>query len=251
MNFSTFLLESDYKKKIDKDTAIKLIKDNCDTKKILYRGMTNTGTFLKVNGADGHRESANTSNYYTVILDKFIKDKGKDLPLRSKSIICTDDHYTATQFGGEVYIILPYKTTILGKVNASDIWATKVKIGNVNLPIEYWNDMYNDTDIDVSSYESIIKSLEKLLNDDLVDDKDYTEDDLAYSDATEYLYLAFDFDAKNVSPYIEKAYNIDTLGFKFVTADKNKIGRTSSEYWIGGDCIAITESAWDKIKDEL
>lgn len=251
MNFAKFIFESTHKKELSREDAIKLIKEHCDTEKVLYRGMSGDDYFYKIKGEDGQRVSANTSNHYTIILDKLIAEKDSKYPLRSRSIICTDNKADATQFNENTYVILPFKNVVFGKVNAADLWAKRVKLGGINLPIEYWNDMFNDAGISSVSYDKLIDDLEKLLEADKVEDKDYTEDDLSYSDAIEYLYLAFDFDAKNVRPYIEKAYSPDTLGFEFVTIETNRFKRTSSEYWISGDCVAVIYDIWKNLKTEL
>lgn len=251
MNFATYLTESAYKKTYTKDEIVKLIKENCDTSKLIYRGMSDGDDFYKITGENGGRKSANTSNHYTIILDHFIAQKNSKYPLRSKSIICTDDYDFAENFNETVYVILPFKDTILGRVNDIDMWSKKINIGPIKIDIEYLNDMYHSLDITSSSYEAFIKDLETLLDADKVKDKNYHEDDLSYSDALEYIYLAFDFDSKNVRPYIEKAYGLDTLKFTFVTPKTNPHNAPATEYWIGGPCAAVKYSEWKSIKEQL
>ena len=73
---------------ISLEDAIKLIKENCDVNNFLYRGYKSSQKYLHIDSNKSERKSANTSNHYTVLIDTFLDDI---FPLRSKSIICTND----------------------------------------------------------------------------------------------------------------------------------------------------------------
>lgn len=90
MKFAEFLNEneSSYKEIINYNDAVELIKTHCknmDFERPYWRGNRDNSYAYKVDGSKGHRQSSDTQNYYTMLIDKFAV---AEQPLRSKSIIC-------------------------------------------------------------------------------------------------------------------------------------------------------------------
>ena len=87
----------------------------------IYRGMNNISTYLIVDPKNFERVSANTSNYYTTLMDNF--SEWNAYPKRAKSLICSTDSETAEQYGGFVYYVFPLElNSKFGKCSKSDIW---------------------------------------------------------------------------------------------------------------------------------
>ena len=238
------LLSEDYKTRIDDmDTAIEYIKKHCsdalafiDTP--IVRGMTFSGRYFSLQGDEGGRESANTSNHYTAILDTVLGDLG--YPLRSKSIICANwaGKHHAAGYGDELYAILPYNGVKIGVCPGEDMWDTKVKLG-FSRDIEDINrDLRRLGVAGTWSFAAMVKFLEVSLK-DLEDKKDIDE-----------LSLFGDLQVGKIEQQFREAY---AKPFKLATtADAGVIndGR-EHELWIGGKCIAIQLKQYDVLKAKL
>jgi len=254
VNFTTFLAEREtketseekvsYKQKLDSsdpEVIIKMIEKNCtnmDIKKPYWRGMKESGDCLLIDGSKGHRKSADTSNFYTMLLDHFAK---KGQPLRSKSLICETNagkSYAqgyANAYGSIMYAVYPFNNAEIGFVGTEDIWDIEVKIGNKVHRIDIWNDVFRSAKLSDSSYKDFIDSIKRMF------DKDMKE--LSVSEKA--IYSAFDEEVSNVESYLAKSYSIDTLNFKIGTTtniDNNK----KSEVWISGKCIFVSHDFWEK-----
>jgi len=114
---------------IDKDTVIKLIKNNCmknynfflKKKQWLFRGIERkSSAYLMTDSNKGiPRVSANTRNYVTLLMDNL--PSWKKYPKRSRSIICSTSEVTSKSYG-TLYIVIPYDNTNIGIAPDDDIW---------------------------------------------------------------------------------------------------------------------------------
>lgn len=80
MNFKNYLNE-ERKKSLTKTEVLKLIKKNCSdivkyykkSNTYIWRGTYGANTeFMKMNTMEGIRKSANTVNYYTLLMDDLL-----------------------------------------------------------------------------------------------------------------------------------------------------------------------------------
>jgi hypothetical protein len=88
----------------------------------IYRGI-NTVHVNKLIYGDSRtieRVSANTENYYTLIIDNFLPEWNR-YPKRSKSFICTSDLDDASCYG-TVYQVYPLNNPLVGVCPTSDFW---------------------------------------------------------------------------------------------------------------------------------
>jgi len=274
MKYKEFLIENNdsYKTNLSLEDAIKLIKENCDVTNFLYRGYKSSQKYLHIDSNKSERKSANTSNHYTVLIDTFLEDK---FPLRSKSIICTNDIEKAKGYG-YVYVVLPYKNAKVASVGDPDIWDKEVKIGTMNLPIYTYNHIFESLGISSESYKLFMKGLKEVVykmrktlielaeSDDEHDvfmyvkkmnidiDTDYfdggkkkikVEDDVS-------LYVLFSMFGlyDDIYTIIEDAYSSDNLGFELIT--KKPKSNYKNEYWIGGQSIMVLEHYWNEFLKE-
>lgn len=226
MRFLEFLNES-YKKRITVDDAIELIKDNVhnDLKKPLYRGMSDGADCMIIDSTYVGRKSANTKNYYTLILDQILKTT--KFPLRSKSIICSKAKHIAEDYGDALYVIFPMKGVKIAAVNEVDIWHTTFKADHYDGRMLDLNGFMKDMGISDDSFNSIVEDLNKMF-----------ENDDKYNSEFPYMLLkkAID-DTKDVKTSLLKLYK--TVVDKFTLHDSSSEISGMSECWVEGKCIAI------------
>ena len=111
---------------ITKEQAISIVHKNCRyyTRKSqsIYRGLgMQTDAFaLLVQPSKYERESANTANYYTLLIDN--SPKWINYPKRSKSIVCSTSYDTARGYGMTTCYVIPFRSANIGICSESDIW---------------------------------------------------------------------------------------------------------------------------------
>jgi len=84
----------------------------------IYRGMNISETIAYGNPSEP-RESANTHNYYTIMMDEL--PSWKHLPKRSLSWICSTSRYIADDYGRN-YRVLPVGNPNIAVASSTDIW---------------------------------------------------------------------------------------------------------------------------------
>src|SRR5882762_7031765 len=90
----------------------------------IYRGLNgHEENILYVDPTNYTRRSANTDNYYTLLMDNL--PSWSKFPKRSKSLICTTDSDNADTYGqvkGSVYVVLPLGNPIIACCDGEDLW---------------------------------------------------------------------------------------------------------------------------------
>jgi len=211
-----------YKTDLAEEEVWKLLNKHCKDaigQLPIVRGMNpfENGYGL-IHGAAGKRQSANTSNHYTVILDAVLP---KEFPKRSASIIAANWKNRKYAAGyGEPYAIVPYDGVTIGVCPGRDIFETEISLSNhprsMARTINRWNNFYNDNDITDKSFPKLISDFKALLG---------RRDIL-------------DLDPKTIKETIAKAY---AEQFKLATTATSGIYNDGKEHelWIGGKCIAV------------
>jgi hypothetical protein len=137
--------------------AVDFIKANCSeivkvykasTKHRIYRGIPGKydSTFLWGNSTKTVRQSRNTLNYYTLIMDN--SNQWKKYPKRSESFICSSESYYARDFG-KLFVAFPVDGTKIGVCPKFDLWGSS-------------EDRYNSNDY--SEFNDALKSLGKYVH---------------------------------------------------------------------------------------
>ena len=128
MRFQQYLNEG-RTKQIDLNQTVELTVKNCKNnfKKLfmnkgfqIYRGLRRYNEYGLVDSNQGSmRQSANTGNYTTWLIDNLPSWKG--WPKRGRGIICSTDLGYATGYGGVNYVI-PYDNSLIGVCPTEDIF---------------------------------------------------------------------------------------------------------------------------------
>lgn len=85
----------------------------------IYRGMKDTGTYVLGTGNEISRRSANTENYYTLIVDT--DPAWSNYPKRSKSFICSTSLNRSLGYGS-LYVVIPLEHQSIGVCSEIDFW---------------------------------------------------------------------------------------------------------------------------------
>jgi hypothetical protein len=126
--FNAYLIETEYGKPrstaISAQEAEDLIMTKCSASlqsTQIYRGVkSHSMNFALVDPTKGSpRISANTDNYYTLLIDNL--PAWRAYPKRSKSIICSTSLSIADSYG-TVYRVYPFNNAIIGVCTDIDIW---------------------------------------------------------------------------------------------------------------------------------
>lgn len=239
-----------YKIELSEDRAVALIAKNCQhALKFLVtpivRGMTGmhgyneNQTFMLVHGAAGERSSTNTSNHYTVILDKVLPPLG--YPKRGSSIICGNfanrDH--ANNYG-DLYAILPFDGTPIGVCPDFDMWGTPITLGDTTHDISDWNDIFVEMGVpeDVETFGEIIDTLVEIRANPDENEAEFP-----------WLFNIGEGKAAITQAFLE-AYS---KPFKLISTDNKAFMHTGfpKEFWIGGKCIAISMDKFRAMREKL
>ena len=233
ISFKQYLLEADHKHEIHQEDAFDYALKHC--KEALKLGMKPMvrGTFsdhstafvLTPETADD-RKSANTSNYYTKILDETLGVAGYSLRSRSVIFANWENLHTAQDFG-TVYAVLPVDGSKIGVCPFYDIFEVEIKIGGVQHGINIWNGEFELRDVPDRSFAKIVSGIEATLTPDF-DPEHHFKDDFKKI-----------FTPGKVKDQLLAAYDPKTLGFKLSTIAGIANLKGAHELWTSGKCIAI------------
>ena len=246
MRFKDFLQEASHREDISLERAEELLQAHCKDAikhfdKPLWRGTRAAGEDAYLIQADkGSRKSRNSTNYYTIIMDHFLPDNG--YPLRSASLICGNNenisHVRGYGTNGTVFALFPYNGVPIGVCEGEDMWDTMLKIGGARhfRSIVHWNGYFEDCGLPDSSYDDLIESIEKVLQN--------PED-------PNFISVEDIFESRDPRVVLEQAYSDKNLGLKLATTANVYNIEGEHELWIGGKCVAIRDDVWEKMKDKF
>lgn len=137
MKFKKYITESRSKIIKSEDELVELLTNNCQqslkaykkgTK--IFRGVDIEAPALFIDPKKYKRKSANTANYYTLLIDN--SPKWSKFPKRSKSIICSTSR-EKTFIYGDTYIVFPYDGAKIGVCPEDDFWNSFMNSLQTNL----------------------------------------------------------------------------------------------------------------------
>lgn len=230
------LLREAYREDISRDEAWEILRRNCSDAlktfdKPIVRGMTKGADYQVITGEDGGRKSANTSNYYTVIMDAVLP---KEFPRRSKSIICSSFFNRSHSEGfGTMYALFPFNGVAVGICPDYDMWRTIITIGDRSRDIHEWNDIFDAIGTPDTSYSDIVDHL-KYVQAHLEEYPPYAHEMLKGVD--------------DIDKVLRQEY---TQQFEVTTTANPTYNGDGTELWISGKCVAIRWPEYEKMKEEL
>lgn len=239
MRFKDFLQEAKHRQDISVEKALDLFMAHCEDvsfRRPMWRGSRKmTEDAYLIQGELGERVSANTSNHYTILMDRFLPKFG--FPRRSQSIIfASHDNEEYTRMYGKVYAIFPFDGVPIGVANnEEDIWHVRFKIGASRTvrPLEQWNDFFANAGIPDYSYEDLVQGIKDTLEN--------PED--------EHYHLFEDVFRKPeyVEEVLEEAYTPPNLNVSVMTSKKVSHLTGAHELWTSGKCVAIRKDVWEAL----
>lgn len=221
---------------------------------IILDEINRTG-FAVIDPSKTTRKSKSTGNYYTTILDNI--PSRKDFPKRSRALIASTDKTTAKGYAASTtkpLVLIPYNGVKIGVVNKPDIWNTKIpKFFNLsNVSIEDLNAVWKKIkDIDDSDWSSFLEFDKRLK----------AGDKAAVDQLKQALAVGWDWGRmktvgkigdyeKDFSHFIElidEVYSPEATGHAWYTTKNIPHDLGTTEVWIGGPTICMSEEMWENL----
>lgn len=204
-------------------------------KQTIYRGMKSIGPFGFGDGNKMNRQSKNTENYYTLIMDN--DPSWEEYPKRSKSFICSTEYSYASAFGVP-YVVIPLENQEIGVCPSMDFWESFVNFpASINRMISDLARFYLKRPISQTNYNEFHNDLNDIsksipLDPHVVAVKDFEEMGYNIGDSL------YDFYVKLIDPRKNN--------FK-ITTDISSIP-DDREVWLSGKVLFIQMIEWRKIK---
>ena len=246
-------------KSLNVEQAIDMLNKNCknalwmlsenhpiyrgDSDRSLYANTSRKG-FATVNTSKTMRQSENTTNFYTEILDNH-PDR-QHFPKRSKSFIGSTK-FSVAKIYGRPYVMIPFDNAKIGLVGKLDMWETVIKIFNTKTEIHYVNDvlklLLTNKGKNLQNGQ-VIKALQDF-------DRRLKQNDADAISRLEYVMpLASDRLLKKYKTdffnTVMAAYSEEATGHKSVTTatmPRSYLG----EVWVEGNVVMIQSSVWDEL----
>jgi len=251
MKFYNYINEG-RSQKIEQSKALEIIRKNCNqilsnykkTGRYIYRGLENDTYTLYIDPKKSIRKSANTKNYYTLLIDHIWKE-WSDYPKRSQSIICTNNLVTAEGFGSP-YIIFPYNNSKIGICPSEDLWISFNNVLNSQTLEDFvfvilglldgLNIKYGNIDTNPKDLEMALNEMGNLMRND--EKKLKTVDDIWTKEGFGFGIEGFVEQNKNFADYLGELFDPDKNRFR-LTDTKQGIQGNGNELWTDGECIMI------------
>jgi len=166
MRYKAFLIKEERGKAISLEEAANLLKKNCKNavkyaktnNNQIYRGVYANPSFRYIDPKkEKPRRSANTMNYYTLLVDN--SKYWKSFPKRSQSLICSTSEERVYGYGNP-YQVFPYDGAKIGVAPKADFWISFDDAGilsSFNQKIEMMMRHYN-VNIRDKSFKDIVNS---------------------------------------------------------------------------------------------
>jgi len=246
MRYESYLLQEGRSVKISQEQAFESVKKNCDqawqayqNNKLFFRGLKDTNEYLFIDPKQGKpRESANTKNYYTLLVDN--SPYWKKYPKRSQSIIGSNSFSYASKYGS-VYEIFPYDNSKIGVAPKSDFWfsfentlGTGNSLNFFNFKIEKLFNLYN-VDLKFNNYNSFKKSLSELEKE--------LRDDVDHFSVLDVITKIWRLKSESFLDNLNKILDPKPNNFEVVTNMNNipsKAQGNGQEMWTDGKCVMIS-----------
>lgn len=257
MKYKDFITESkseSYKTKITKEEIVSLIKQNCktiDIEKPLYRSVRKEDhEYILFEGRKGSRVSISSGNHLNLIYDEVVKQHDPKLPLRTNSVITSNNMKDSKAFGEHTYVVLPYDNTVLAMAYDFDFIKNEINVSGQRIHTMRLHAPMAEIVVNPSSYKEMISELLKELK-------------TGESVSAKFLQRVFkaelkkepdEFTADDLNEFFMREFSIENQKYKFGSYSKLGISKMTSErheIWMADKCVAIKVDLWDEIKELL
>ena len=261
MKSTEFIIEAEVKpynsSVLDVDAAVAMLNAHCSQaismiEHPLWRGMRNhSEEIVTIAPSTGRRESQNTSNHYTALMDNSPYFKG--WPKRSKSLICSSLKKYADAFkrDGTLYAIFPYDDVKIAVCPKRDMWMTPVKMPGLGIEFntnKSWQDLSDFTNFlrnlgFPESYEGMKSAVH---SEAVAKGLDIIHNSLP-AEETKIVPTVDD-----ILPYVQKALSPQATGMKLMSIQEFSIAKPQdNECWVSGPIVAIREDMYEKFLDAV
>lgn len=227
-----------------------------DVSRNFHKSINSTG-YVTVDSMLTTRESQNTVNYYTVLLDNL--PAYKDFPKRSKSFVASTNKFKAN-FYGDACAIIPYDDAKIGIVGENDMWDIRIplfgkpmflenisrKFAQVRSRMETIPGMIDQK----SSIWEFFQTLEKLINEQDAYALEFMADVFKHGTNSYSFYKKF-LSKKPLMELLNEALGPQNTGMKSVTSKDQDALFDSSEVWVSGKMLFIRDSEWSKLVEKV
>lgn len=196
------------------------------------------------------RVSANTQNYYTLILDN--SKEWKAFPNRSESFICSTSVNEAGTYG-ELYRVFPFDGTPMGVCSKLDIWKSfkdffvLMQFNDfIYTMASYYLGNINTTKME-EDYNYLLKTFDKIgkwISKEVSEEREFFTK--FNQDIQDFINGWLDSNIKNFSDYILKRFSPRLNNFKLKKAGNNL--PENNEIWFSGKAIFINTNRINHIE---
>ena len=255
-------------KPIDMEETLKLFKNHCqyyvNISTPIYRGVYDsriTNYAYLISPAQHKRISANTENYYTLLIDN--SPLWKDYPKRSESIVCSTSQAAAFSYGSVNWVI-PFVGSKIGMCPQNDMWVSFDKM-NTELDVRdlgVFNNLLSSAYYHLVSKELVpfkglngkdanqffqqLKEFDKPSCKKAILEWSIKADSHSYKEYK--IFTHWNNSGLNFTEYLLTLLDPKSNGFELVKAENFSAPQDTkrgNEVWTDGDCLLIPDKNYD------
>jgi len=203
---------------------------------IIFRGMYDKGDFYKIDPSSSTRVSANTSNYYTLLIDSF--ESWGEYPKRSNSIICGSSRIITKSYSykfqkRDMYVVIPLvEDCEFSIAPVDDFWES---FENVNDELSI--DTLMEFNLILTQYFNVKET------DTLIEIKDKIN--LKHGDMPDDYWTSFQNGIDkhgSVYEYFDYIFSPNLNGFVKIQYDNGTVLPKHRELWTDSECLLVRAS---------
>lgn len=235
------------------------------SKSQIFRGIKDGPRYGYIEPKNFSRKSANTKNYYTLILDN--SNRWSQYPDRSKSIVCSTGQRAASNYGS-VYLVVPEGNPKFGIAPARDIWFSfSSQLGPLGISgLDEFNDTLSNLGKAVvnenppeDSYNNLKKFFGRVESDgkgevfnDIITTSEMTYGQNIYHVPDLAMFLKrYSDQQRGLFEYIEYLLDPDENAFEVKDYKSPFYPDKDVEVWTSGSALLIRKDKWDEFFQEI
>jgi hypothetical protein len=223
----------------------------------IYRGLESEQSnqmYLFVQPSLYYRESRNTNNFYTALID--VLPSWKNWPKRSQSIICSNTYRGAVTYG-TVYVVLPKNQAKIAICPKNDFWVSFKNIPSMDVFNYIFTGIFSNIykfkthNITTDSIKALFAIIDNMPKDEflanLINDKKYAHSE--YSKFKNYILEILTDGDDTWTGFFDKILNPVFNGFELQTIENYSLygGHKKDahrEVWTDGDSVLLKDTQY-------